>query len=36
MTLFKVDKVASNQSGGDMRSLVHVLVQQEAESTGKN
>lgn len=36
MTLFRVDKVASNQSVGDMRSLVHVSVQQEAESTGKS
>lgn len=36
MTLFRVDKMASNQSVGDMRSLVHVSVQQEVESTGKS
>lgn len=36
MTLLKVDKMASNYSGGDMRSLVFVSVQQETESSGKN
>lgn len=36
MTLLKVDQVASNHSGGDMRSLVHVSVQQEVEISGKN